>query len=286
MRKGIFQPNSKLLNIIFFQPFALDNLFLENSYFKIAKIDDSVLSVKQPKKRWTVLIGLLICGFFFIVFGFAFLLLLHKTDDFVILFCQAALGLACIAALGYAIYILIAGIKNKYPYECEFNRINGTVTFPTWNMKGEVKVVPFSDCESELHYATVSNYGAGRPDIKRKELKHIDILYKNDLIVSFTSNRRIRGYKDYDEMLTDILKHFSFLVWYMDKNRPLPPGEILNPYRQKDYNRRKLERFPMPLYLSNVKMLDFDEDDRFNRFRDFTLYDKYIQELYYENNRQ
>jgi len=36
----------------------------------------------------------------------------------------------------------------------------------------------------------------------------------------------------------------------MDKNRPLPPGKIFDPYRQKDYERRKKEGFPKPLYQS------------------------------------
>lgn len=44
----------------------------------------------------------------------------------------------------------------------------------------------------------------------------------------------------------------SFLAWYMDKNRPLPPGRAFDPYRQKDYERRKAEGFPRPLYPSNI----------------------------------
>ena len=46
------------------------------------------------------------------------------------------------------------------------------------------------------------------------------------------------------------LQSWSFIVWYMDKNRPLPPGKVFDPYRQKDYERRKKEGFPKPLYQS------------------------------------
>ena len=46
------------------------------------------------------------------------------------------------------------------------------------------------------------------------------------------------------------LRSWSFMVWYMDKNRPLPPGKVFDPYRQKDYERRKKEGFPKPLYQS------------------------------------
>ena len=43
---------------------------------------------------------------------------------------------------------------------------------------------------------------------------------------------------------------WSFIVWYMDKNRSLPPGKVFDPYRKRDYERRKAEGFPEPLYES------------------------------------
>ncbi|MBL3659101.1 hypothetical protein [Fulvivirga sediminis] len=42
----------------------------------------------------------------------------------------------------------------------------------------------------------------------------------------------------------------SFYLWYMDKNRPLPPGEAFDAYRERDYERRKAEGFPPPLFPS------------------------------------
>ena len=45
-------------------------------------------------------------------------------------------------------------------------------------------------------------------------------------------------------------KYWSFMVWYMDKNRPLPPGTAFDAYRQQDFERRKAEGFPPPLYPS------------------------------------
>ena len=47
--------------------------------------------------------------------------------------------------------------------------------------------------------------------------------------------------------------YWAFTVWYMDKNRPLPPGTAFDSYRQKDFERRKAEGFPKPLYHSNIK---------------------------------
>lgn len=43
---------------------------------------------------------------------------------------------------------------------------------------------------------------------------------------------------------------WSFYVLYMDKNRPLPQGTAFDPYREKDYLRRKAEGFPKPIYPS------------------------------------
>ncbi len=46
--------------------------------------------------------------------------------------------------------------------------------------------------------------------------------------------------------------YWNFLVWYMDKNCPLPPGTAFDPYRQRDFERRKAEGFPKPLFPSNI----------------------------------
>ncbi len=63
-----------------------------------------------------------------------------------------------------------------------------------------------------------------------------------------------RGYKLFPRAV-DISWHcgyfwedWAFMVWYMDKNRPLPPGDAFDPYRQEDFERRKAEGFPPPLY--------------------------------------
>ncbi len=51
---------------------------------------------------------------------------------------------------------------------------------------------------------------------------------------------------------TNYRKTWSFYVWYMDKNRPLPPGTAFDPYRQQDFERRKAAGFPKPLYRSHI----------------------------------
>ena len=46
---------------------------------------------------------------------------------------------------------------------------------------------------------------------------------------------------------------WEFVVWYMDKNRPLPPGTAFDPYRKEDYKRRRGEGFPPPIYDSYIE---------------------------------
>lgn len=41
---------------------------------------------------------------------------------------------------------------------------------------------------------------------------------------------------------------WSFYVWYMDRNRPLPRGTLFDAYRERDFKRREALGFPKPLY--------------------------------------
>ncbi|QKX05384.1 hypothetical protein HN014_10815 [Aquimarina sp. TRL1] len=50
----------------------------------------------------------------------------------------------------------------------------------------------------------------------------------------------------------DCFYSISLITWYMDKNRPLPPGDAFDKYRQRDFERRKAAGFPKPLYFSKV----------------------------------
>ena len=63
---------------------------------------------------------------------------------------------------------------------------------------------------------------------------------------------RLRTPAPYSMGSMDAYKDLSILTWYMDKNRPLPPGSAFDPYRQKDFERRKAEGFPPPLYPSET----------------------------------
>ncbi len=61
--------------------------------------------------------------------------------------------------------------------------------------------------------------------------------------------------------------NMSFITWYMDKNRPLPPGEAFDEFRQADYERRKTAGFPKPLYRSNIATPEATKEQRAERKR-------------------
>lgn len=60
---------------------------------------------------------------------------------------------------------------------------------------------------------------------------------------------------------------WNFTVWYMDKNRPLPPGTAFDEYRQRDFERRKAKGFPKPLYPSNISTLEATKEQQAERKR-------------------
>ena len=101
------------------------------------------------------------------------------------------------------------------------DRLNGIITFPGF-LYGKPITMSFEEV-----LAQIKGRGYG-----------LALLHKNKITF-------------YDvDLEYEPLRSWSFMVWYMDKNRPLPPGEIFDPYRQKDYERRKKEGFPKPLYQS------------------------------------
>ena len=101
------------------------------------------------------------------------------------------------------------------------DRLNGIITFPGF-LYGKPITMPFEEV-----LAQIKGRGYG-----------LALLHKNKITF-------------YDVILQyEPLRSWSFMVWYMDKNRPLPPGKVFDPYRQKDYERRKAEGFPEPLYQS------------------------------------
>jgi len=110
--------------------------------------------------------------------------------------------------------------------ECIFNREDGLLTLPgaMWNPNTTmpIKKVMFV-------YTGPSAQGTGAYKL---QIMRPDKFYSRYLCSL--------GHTCYEDI--------SFFLWYMDKNRPLPPGTAFDPYREKDYARRKAAGFPIPLF--------------------------------------
>ena len=110
------------------------------------------------------------------------------------------------------------------PKKIILDRLNGIITFPGI-FYGKPITMPF---DKVLPVSKFNGIGAG----ESLGFCHHKIL-ATDIDLDYTPK-----------------SSWSFIVWYMDKNRSLPPGKVFDPYRKRDYERRKAEGFPEPLYES------------------------------------
>ncbi|MDC1162481.1 hypothetical protein OAT18_03485 [Tenacibaculum sp.] len=65
----------------------------------------------------------------------------------------------------------------------------------------------------------------------------------------------------------DCYEDMSFITWYMDKNRPLPPKKVFDEFREVDYQRRKAAGFPKPLFPSAIKTPEATKEQQAERKR-------------------
>ena len=132
------------------------------------------------------------------------------------------------------IYIIICVGAGAFPLfapykELILNREEGTISMPR-AFKKENVVISFEEGDGIVKFTAG---GGAAPDV------YLVFLHKN---------RKKGGHLSH----SDIYAFWEFVVWYMDKNRPLPPGTAFDPYREADFQRRKAEGFPKPLYKSYI----------------------------------
>ena len=65
----------------------------------------------------------------------------------------------------------------------------------------------------------------------------------------------------------DCYNAIIFITWYMDKNRPLPPNPEFDYFRDEDFERRKAEGFPKPLYPSRIQTPEATPEQQAERKR-------------------
>ncbi|MBO0593636.1 hypothetical protein I2486_19735 [Cellulophaga sp. E16_2] len=174
-----------------------------------------------------------------IIFGAIFLLsglwIIYPFDDFFTSddFHWTMLFLLLYPFIG--LLLLIKGVFTPKKYSnLNFDRLNGIISYPA-TFFGKPLEGPFN--ELKVVFAVSGAIDGYSPQEYLKVVntfrpKIIDLLktisYQNPYVA------------------------WSFMVWYMDKNRPLPPCEIFDPYRRQDFERRKAEGFLRPLYPSNI----------------------------------
>ncbi|WP_281979993.1 hypothetical protein [Tenacibaculum mesophilum] len=115
--------------------------------------------------------------------------------------------------------------------ELVLDRVNGTISYPRLFFSRKQETVPFWLVTVYKNLQTGGDFTPMGYNLILRDRKQ-------DFTWTLAYNRCER--------------YWSFMVWYMDKNRPLPLGEVFDPYRQADFDRRLKEGFPKPLYPSFV----------------------------------
>ena len=208
---------------------VLDKIIKETpKSFDMDKLkDDMVVEVNDKVYREQTSLEKKISWIFFITSAFVFIPMIigafYNTER------------ESILIISVIIYIIICVGAGSYPLlasytELIINREEGTITF--YKQRGEKRIViPFEEGDGFLRFTA----GGG---------------VAPDFILMFLPKSR-KGPCGILAQI-DIYAFWEFVVWYMDKNRPLPPGTAFDPYREADFQRRKAEGFPKPLYKSYI----------------------------------
>lgn len=76
------------------------------------------------------------------------------------------------------------------------------------------------------------------------------------------------------------MEWLSLYVWYMDKNRTLPPGTAFDIHRERDYERRKNEGFLQPIYPSAIETPEWAGAAGGDALRKYKTYIAMLQKKY------
>ena len=132
------------------------------------------------------------------------------------------------------VFLIIYGLfGSKKDQKLILDREHGIITYPDTFFRKPL-TGPFKDLKVIFSVTGGEGYDTS-----------LNLKFINTFRPRFIAGNKTMAYGNPD-------KKWSFYVWYMDKNRPLPPGDIFDPYRDQDFERRKAEGFPLPLYASNI----------------------------------
>ncbi|WP_406771399.1 hypothetical protein, partial [Tenacibaculum maritimum] len=198
-----------LKKMIKVKPEEIKREYIESNNNFIEEASDLYYREKRTARGWmSWIIG--------IILVLMSLIGLVSDDVVVVMGMLMSFGLSGVLTI---IYGFVAPIKYLV-----FDRINGIIVMPR-NFRTTVEI-PFKTGHARQGYMNSS------PGVISSMLG----------FVSSKDKDRVGG------LLTEhcIEDFWSFTVWYMDKNRPLPPGSAFDAYREQDYQRRKAAGFPKP----------------------------------------
>ncbi len=132
--------------------------------------------------------------------------------------------LSCISFVFFTVYYFTKPNKEEL-----LNRRDGLVTMPGFYWQKNI-TIPFKDCL--FAYSTGGEDGTGA--FRLEAIRPTESWFNT--------------FAEFNLGFGHCYAAMSFICWYMDKNRPLPPGTAFDAYRERDYQRRKAAGFPYPLY--------------------------------------
>ncbi|MFL0138398.1 hypothetical protein V2647_03190 [Tenacibaculum maritimum] len=204
-----------LKKIIIVKPEEIKREYIESNNNFIEEASDLFYREKRTARGWmSWIIG--------IILVLMSLIGLVSDDVVVVMGMLMSFGLSGVLTI---IYGFVAPIKYLV-----YDRMNGIITV-TRAFRSSV-AIPFSSGYGLKGYSNTS------PGVISAQLN----------FVSSKKKPRVGGIIAHNL----VEESWSFMVWYMDKNRPLPPGSAFDAYREQDYQRRKAAGFPKPLYPSKI----------------------------------
>ncbi|WP_108803048.1 hypothetical protein [Aquimarina sp. Aq107] len=168
------------------------------------------------------LVGSIICIFVLLLFSYVW-------------YFKGSLGIMGISLFSISIISLIFFIVYYLTMpkkEHILNRLDGLITFTGTFWQKNITMT-FQDVE--FNYTTGNEDGTGA------------------FILQVVRPNKIRSFDIFSFGGTNCYEDLAMITWYMDKNRPLPPGDAFDEFREQDYERRKAEGFPKPQYPSIIK---------------------------------
>ncbi|WP_371394312.1 hypothetical protein ACCC68_04960, partial [Tenacibaculum maritimum] len=204
-----------LKKIIIVKPREIKREYIESNNNFREEASDLYYRAKRTVRGWTCWI----IGIFLVLMS---LIGLVSDDVVVVMGMLMSFGLSGVLTI---IYGFVAPIKYQI-----YDRMNGIITV-TRVFRSSV-AIPFSSGYGLKGYSNTS------PGVISAQLN----------FVSSKKKPRVGGIIAHNL----VEESWSFMVWYMDKNRPLPPGSAFDAYREQDYQRRKAAGFPKPLYPSKI----------------------------------